>query len=350
LKCQELVEEVDDLKIRRDVYKSLGMSYKTRGEFQKAARAFEIRGIISDSLQQIERAEMAERLEVEYRTAEKDKEIAEKQLALLRSEKQKAKDDLMLSNRNNWIVLLLAGLLASFLIGLIIITRNKRKAEQEKGAAIIAEQESKINEIIEARELERERISRDLHDGICQTLTALRMQQRDIQSQIAQKDPKSAELLQSSIETTSLVYNEARELSHQLLPAMIEKVGLVQSLNQLLEFSIPKSSMSYEFDSLIPEDANFKSDLEISVYRILQELITNAIKHAKASVLSVQLYERNDNLILIVSDNGKGLSETDQQKKGAGLINIEQRTQSLNGTFHLEVDNGLTVTVRLPIS
>ena len=143
---------------------------------------------------------------------------------------------------------------------------------------------------------------------------------------------------------------EIRQISHQMMPRSLEEVGLVPSLEDLFSKTFTQTSIkcSFEYNNV---EQRYPKDVEISLYRIVQELLNNIIKHSHANNVAVQLYTINKKLIMTVEDDGIGF-DVKVKSSGHGLLNIKSRIETLNGNFECEsVENTQTViTLSVPLT
>ncbi len=179
---------------------------------------------------------------------------------------------------------------------------------------------------------ERRRIARDLHDGLGGMLTMLRLK--------IEGDASKSELLKQLGDTAT----ELRRVAHHLMPEQLLKNGLTVSL-QDLAISVPGAHFSH-FGS----NDRLSQDLEVVLYRCAYELVNNAIKHAHADRIDIQLMQEDGQVTLTVSDNGRGL-ETESQQGGIGLQNIRERISHYQGTMHIVSgkEQGTETNIILPI-
>lgn len=301
---------------------------------------------LKDSLITADRSEKIQEFETRYRTAEKDRELAEKKATL-------AEQNLALENRDKWIAAL-AGLAASLLLlGFAGFQLNRRKAQAEKDAAIISERENGLRAMITATEEERKRIAKDLHDGIVQSLTGLSLRfqklvepDSDFSDSQKQEMEVSKQMLDDSI-------TELRSISHQMMPRVLSELGLVPAIDDMLGKSLGNTEILYEFEELRVGNERFNENIEVSLYRICQELVNNIIKHSNAKAVSVQLLKTKTHLVLVVEDNGLGfdLNNPDIQN-GIGLMNISSRAKAINGEVNYQPSpqQGTVATIRVPLS
>jgi signal transduction histidine kinase len=134
-----------------------------------------------------------------------------------------------------------------------------------------------------------------------------------------------------------------------MMPRALMELGLVQALEDLLKISFEFSTIECEFEHQRVADQRFEDRVEITIYRVAQELINNVIKHAEASNVSVQLLFTGGKLIMFVEDDGKGLTETNGD--GHGFLNIRSRLDMVKGRIAYEPgpEKGTVVTVTIPV-
>ncbi|GGB76476.1 hypothetical protein GCM10007424_15600 [Flavobacterium suaedae] len=171
---------------------------------------------------------------------------------------------------------------------------------------------------LKAQEEERMRIASDLHDSLVGKLTTIRMQ-----GQMGLPLNEIDRLLGESI-------TEARRISHDLTPPLLEYTSLSELIDEQITPWQKKLEIDYNTDVRVED--NLPANIKIQVLRVLQELITNTIKHAEANTICINLRHTTQGLALIVKDNGKGF-DTTVLKKGLGLHSLEMRMQYLNATY-----------------
>jgi len=285
-------------------------------------------------------------LNVQLRTAEKEKQILEEQ-----AEKKR--------NRN--IALGLGGSLVAVSIFAFLVYKNtKRKqriAEQEreleiqKKERILKDQElNAIDAMIEGQEKERQRLASDLHDSVGATLSAAKLQFDHLVNNKDRLD-KLDELFEKTGSLLDDAYNEVRSMAHLKNSGVIAKNGLLPAVEKLARNASGANGLIIEVQDFGLEE-RLENSMEIYIFRIIQELVTNIIKHAQATEASISITQHEEMLSIIVEDNGMGFSAKKLPKKdGMGLSSIERRIEYLEGT--LEVDStlgkGTSILIDLPL-
>ncbi len=222
-------------------------------------------------------------------------------------------------------------------IGLLAETFNTMSAQ------IKQEREKSILALFDGQEMERKRISRELHDGLGQKLIGAKLQLEncnDTDITCIQTTTRNVK------DRLHLIVDELRRISNDLMPSSLEELGLETALKNLCRDVEQQTGIEVDFDS--DPDIPIKGKTAIYLFRIAQEGIQNTIKHSHASRLSLQLLKNRDFLILILEDNGSGF-DIRSIIKGNGLSNIKERSSLLGGTFTLESEAGSGTTIRIKI-
>ncbi len=240
----------------------------------------------------------------------------------------------------------IVGLLAIIftVVGVRIRTHVIRKHEQEKT-------NSAVQATLESQEAERQRIARDLHDGIGQLLAAAGINLTRLRDTIIRRAPAEsniADLLEPLDKTEWILHrttDDVRTLSHALGISTLQELGLTAALSELLANISAKEETRFDF-VIVGLEGRLAENIEIGLFRIAQELIANVLRHADASEASVQVMQEGDEIRLTVEDNGIGFDMSTAQT-GMGLRNIAARAAAIGGELHYDsnVGQGTTVTV-----
>ena len=228
--------------------------------------------------------------------------------------------------------------------GLVIIFKNLTEKKQYKQLLLDLEKQ-KMAALIEGQEKERSRIAKDLHDGLGQMLNAIKMNANAIV-----KDASSALDLYKLIDEA---IQESKRISEKLLPSKLQDFDLptcLKSLCSQMANSAPATKISFDY---IGDNASIRALQKINLYRITQEALTNATKHAQASTIDVQLIEEDDQIRLTIEDDGNGISFQNQLEfyKQNGLVNMRDRAETMGGKFVIESDanRGTLLIIEVPI-
>lgn len=317
------------------IYEHLAQLYRAQKNYDKAMEYQDAYSSLRDSVMNEQKLTATRRWEVRYNAIEKDKELALNHEVINRQQT-------LLKVKNFWIFTIIIGslLLAALLISLYRSYRHKQKLQSTTIRAMQQEQEiNHLKAIMKGEEQERSRLARELHDGIMSQLAAIRLNFSTLQEQNSFGNNKETDaILQQLVETM----RELRTTTHNLMPEILLEEGLVEAIRIFCEKMEQASGLEIDlqiYGTIQPMSAHF----ELSLYRMVQELVHNAIKYAQASQLLVQLNYNEESIGLTVEDNGTGMPQGNQDKKGIGLKSIQNRAKLLNG--HMEfLDNGLSGT------
>lgn len=338
----EWAAKAKNKRIRMMTFKSISQLYSKMKKHEEALGMLNLHIQMKDSVVNEERGKAIAELETKYETEKKEKTI-------LQQENEIANADLKLAARKRWIqVLALAALFIIFL-GLFMVQRNKRLAQAKQDAIVIAEREAGIKAIFEATENERKRIASDLHDGVGQQLSGLKLAFSKLGSEVKSQAPEQEERVDQLAQVIDDACVDVRTISHEMMPKSLGEFGLVSAIDDMLQKSLKLSGIAYEFEPM-GVDGRFEEQTEISLYRVCQELINNVVKHSGANQVEIQLYKAGQQLIMMVEDDGKGIP-SNIKSDGIGLKNMRNRVSSLQGQLSIEPgpESGTVVTVRVPI-
>ncbi len=279
-------------------------------------------------------------LQTLYETEQKETRIA------LLSEQNKV-IDLQMKQKQTQFWLLGIAFVAFVIISGLFYFSYREKQRARLATEIIREREAGMKAVIQATETERERIARDLHDGVGQQLSGLKMGWQKLLSEISisqdGQQQKSEQLTRVLDETC----HDVRRISHRMMPRSISKYGLIPALEDMLDKSFPPAGIKHSFEHFGIGENRFSSELELSVYRVMQELVNNVLRHAGATEVSVQLLKNSGQLIAVIEDNGRGFHRNGKPSGGIGMQNMVSRLSTINGDIHFENDRGTRATIRI---
>lgn len=219
---------------------------------------------------------------------------------------------------------------------------GKENIEYQK--TINSQQKSQIKHIISAQEKERGRIARELHDGIVQEIGSVILGLRSMNENSDKTKEDTTQLLQV-LEGSN---RDLRTLSHQMMPKALAELGIVPATKQMLNSALQYTPIKHTFESFNFEDRPSEV-IEITLYRIIQELTNNLIKHSEAKNVSVQLYIVEASIMLLFEDDGIGFDEA-ITTSGMGMQNIKSRLEMVNGTINFDKgdEGGALVSIKIP--
>ena len=240
--------------------------------------------------------------------------------------------------------------IAFLLMGLVLIlffyfSRKKIiQKEFEKKDLEIQYQKELLSSVIITQEEERKRIAQDLHDDISSKLNIVSLNSHLLTTPNL-TETEVVEITNNIINLTAKALDNSRKIAHGLLPPVLDKFGLHAGVEELcLEFSSSKAvKVNYENKTVFDIIDN---DKHLHVFRILQELMNNSLRHGKASIISIIFEKKNEKNWCFYTDDGIGFEmKSDENKKGLGMKNIESRIAFLNGKMTLEssINKGISV-------
>lgn len=209
--------------------------------------------------------------------------------------------------------------------------------------------------VMRTEEEERRRIARDLHDGLGQSISAAKMFYSALEYKITGKvDEETMDIYSRGKTLLARLAAETREISHNLIPSPLQEFGLISTIEELIqEYAHSNEAIKIVLINKLWEDTAMSTDIQLAVYRILQELINNAVKHANCSAVEVKISESNRDYQMSVKDNGDGIDVEENlltNSKGLGMSSIQHRLTVLNGEIfiHSEKEKGTEFTIHLP--
>jgi len=197
--------------------------------------------------------------------------------------------------------------------------------------------------LLEGQENERKRVARDLHDGLGQWLTGLKLKIAAADIPTDQKNELK--------EITSETIEEVRRITNNLMPSVLVDFGIDAALRQIKSYFQKTSQVQIQY-TYQKEDASIILPFEVSVtlYRIAQEALNNTIKHSEATLVKMVLVEKQHEISLSIEDNGKGFTTDKIKREGNGLKNMEERVNLLNGSFFIKSQNeGTKLLISIPL-
>jgi len=314
----------------------LAEAFYLSGDYASAARLYRTHLALKDSLRDLATLNRVNEYEVRFRTVEKDKELLEKKLVILKQQGMLKDKNIQLG-----IILSLAALLTIAGIAMYRSVKNTRKLQAK--ALKIAQQQTRIKQLdatIEGEERERKRLGRELHDGIGSMLSALTMNIAALKWQ--NRGIPGMNELDAIEDMARNIAVEVRKSAHNLTPDYLLGNGLLHALQSLAaqiktnEFALTVSGYG-NIEGLQP-------GLTLTVYRILQELINNILKHAHARAADLQIRRHGDRVMITLEDDGIGFN-TGRPAPGIGLKQIFSRIEAVNGHITVDSEPGHGTTV-----
>lgn len=290
--------------------------------------------LLNDSLIGAETQKNIHQLEIEYQTAQKEKAIADQELVIARNRleiERKDKSILLWST--------VAVVLLSAIVVFVILYRSKQRRNAEKLELLRRQNELEVlNALVEGEEKERSRLARELHDGVGGILSASKMH-----LSIIEEDAQQSFQIKNVSSMIDQAAQEIRTIAHNLFPDIL----LANDLNVVLaNFCGRMRSAGLNIDYYcLGSIPHLNNRLKLIIYRAVQELVNNAMKHASAEHVLVQISFHDDLMTIVVEDDGKGFDS--QAGKGMGLLNLETKMKNLDGQLTIESTPGRGSSIQM---
>jgi signal transduction histidine kinase len=203
-----------------------------------------------------------------------------------------------------------------------------------------------VRRVVEAQELERTRLARELHDETGQALTSILLGLKSLEERVDSDEGRTAasELRQLVVATLQ----DVRRLAVELRPAALDDFGLVPALERLRDTVSEQAPISVDVQSSL-DDRRLPTEIETMLYRTVQEALTNVVKHAEASRVTVRLSQGENNVLLVIHDDGKGFDAQSAGDGALGLIGMRERVALLGGRFTVEASEGAGTMLKVEV-
>ncbi|MBC8756633.1 sensor histidine kinase [Kordia sp. YSTF-M3] len=358
LKAIEYYKKADSIPLKKNIaktkvifYENMADTYEKAKDYKNAAiylkKFINLKDSIGDEFQNIAINETNSKYNTKTISADLSK--LQTLYTLVDTERENEK-----KRKNSQLIISLI-VLALVIISAYLIQKNTRKkqllAEQakdleaQKVSTLLKEQElSSIDAMIEGQEKERKRIAEDLHDDLGALMATVKLHFENIET--AQNEDavtKTSSLLDEA-------YDKIRTIAHAKNAGVIANQGLLVAVTNMSAKISSANKMNIEVISFGLEE-RLENSLELSLFRMIQELIANIIKHSEATNATIQLTQHEKNLNIIVEDNGKGFDPSNNKSSGIGLETIKKRVEHLNGKLSIDstLGKGTTILVDVPL-
>lgn len=246
---------------------------------------------------------------------------------------------------------LLSGGTAALLIILLLLLRTHRQKQRiQKHRISELETEQQLNAtqaVLKGEEQERARLAKDLHDGLSGMLSGVKYSLQDMKGNLIMTE-ENRQAFERSIDMLDSSIKEMRRVAHNMMPEVLARYGLDAALRDYATEINHAGLLKVVYQSMGMDKKAIEHSTGLTIYRIVQELLNNVIKHAQASEVLVQLLVENDKLIVNVEDNGQGFdTRLSEEKGGMGWRNIRSRVELLNGIIDIQSSAGSGTSVNL---
>ena len=332
--------------LKGNIYHGLSEVYEKLNRPNEALKYYKQYSVFQDSVYNFKINKQVTELETRYQTAQKDKEILEQRLLI----QQQTKEQNMLIG-----ITILLSLLG---FGIYLFYQQRLQSTQLIAQKTAELQEQKIIELektqkilaldamISGQEEERKRIAQDLHDGLGGLLATVKLQFGIIQKEMNKLSEMN--VYQKANDMLDDACTEVRRIAHNMMPDALLKLGLVEAIKDMT-----KGIEQPRVEVLDLGMGKLSETQQIMLYRIIQEIIKNTIKHANATQLIIQFFQEKNQVSILLEDDGKGfLVEPVKERNGLGLNSIDSRVKYLNGAWEIdsELGVGTTTTINIPLN
>ncbi len=233
---------------------------------------------------------------------------------------------------------------ASIIIGIVIIFFIYSIIKQQR--KVLKWQQARIAAEINTLEAERKRIAGDLHDELGPMLSAIKLQINHLEPE----DETENAVLEKSSKQIDGIIQRFREISYDLLPNTLVRKGFINATHEYISKLKILHPLVIDFNTC---DFSLKPEQEVNLYRVVQEIMQNTIKHARATVLKINIITKDKSIFLQTKDDGIGFnySEKSLEAKGVGLLSLQSRAQLLGGQLvvHTQPGSGTTFEIEIPL-
>lgn len=350
-KSIEIAKEMEIKNVLIVNYQALSDYYTTKGIYDLALqyekKRNEMKEIVFNEKSQLQISEIQAKFEMENKEKEIELLNKEKEIQNLELTKQKERNQLQ-------IYILIITIILGFSIFLFYITRRKLKENALIEKTQAEQQKHIFNAIINAEENERKRFAKDLHDEIGPLLSSSKMYIDMILS-----DRFDIQQKNEMLDQTKTIIKEAvlstQEIAHQLMPSALEDFGIIGALNVYFERLKINNLINLNLIENI-KNKRFDKNIEITIYRVIKELINNTLKYANATNIDLKIIQNEHNLIINYIDNGKGfelnnIKQNNTNKLGGmGLNNIKSRISYINGSCNIQTEPNKGFSIEIIIA
>ncbi len=290
---------------------------------------------LKDSIYRVESSKQIEEISTQYETKKKEQQIQLQQFTI--------------QKKNTYLGIIIGLFVLAILTGSLFYSKYKLKQKTKLQEEILKQQELATKAAIAAEENERKRIAKDLHDGVGQLMSAARMNLSAIQNELQFENDIQKNSFEKTIQLVDESCKEVRTVSHNMMPNALLKSGLASGIRDFinkLDARVLKINLFTE-----GLDKNLDENIEMVLYRIIQECVNNVIKHAQATSLDITIIKDDEGINVSIEDDGKGFDISDRNKfEGIGLKNILTRVQYLKGSVEWDsaIGKGTAVVIQLP--
>jgi len=320
--------------------------YRQLGQYDKAFALKDSVAAIKDSIYQATNIR-----QTEFRQARFNYERRQVEIERLQDEKEI--QALYIRQKNTLNYILIGSAVALLIISLLGYRnyRNKQKLQEQRIAELETEKQLTATEaVLKGEEQERTRLAKDLHDGLGGMLSGIKYSFNTMKGNLVMT-PENAQAFERSMDMLDSSIREMRRVAHNMMPEALIKFGLDEALKDFCNDINQSKALAVTYQSIGLEGATIEQSSAITIYRIVQELLNNIMKHAAAASAIVQVSKTGDNISITVEDDGKGFDPVILQgSRGIGWTNIQTRVEYLKGRVDVQSEPGKGSSVHIELT
>lgn len=329
---------------KRLLYDHMAEAYELKEDFPNAYKYLKLKNIYSDSIQQNDQNKAMLDIQTKYEVEKKENE------------------NLRLKQNRIWLIAAVSALLLILVIGILAyknlrskkkITEQEIEVQKQKLDKALKQQElAGIDAMIEGQEKERQRIANDLHDNLGSLLATLKLHFQNLKVRKDRLKEEEDQLIKQSDELIDEAYQQVRTMAHAKNAGVHAQEGILPAVKNFASKVSASNKLVIEVEDHGMEE-RLDNSMEILLFRIIQELITNVIKHAEATEATIHLTHHGKSINILVEDDGKGFVVDDlKPKEGMGIYSIQKRVEHFGGTVDFESypGKGTSVVINMPVS
>ena len=351
----KIAKEIDAKSVLQFIYYSMSQCYYSMSNYKEAYSYYKDYAFLHDTLVNEDKNRAITELRTQYNLSKTEIELQKSEITLLRFEQE--------NKSQRWLMafLLLMLTVSLFVFYLLnkqkeaqkkVLEKNHELANQKIDELLKKQEIQSLQGVLAGQEEERKRIAGDLHDKLGAILGMVKLHFSAVEDRIDVLRDDNKQQYEKANALLDQASEEVRNISHNLVSGVLTKFGLAPALNDLKDKI--ESTGKLKVQLLINDmDERLSGEQELQLYRIVQELVSNILKHAKAQTAVIQLNRVNGHLNLIVEDDGIGFDpETVKKKEGMGMQNLQARVVQLGGKLHYDSGKGAgtTVSIDIPIN
>lgn len=323
---------------------SLAANYEAMGNFEKAFDYFKKSERLKDSILNTTFTQQIADMQTKYDVEKKDLLLTKNKAEIEAREQEVFIKNIIIGSVVALSVLVL-------IVGVLFFRKKQVEQKARLDAELAEQKEIRTKAILEAEEKERRRIAQDLHDGVGQLLSAAKLNLSNLESKLQDQTPEQENAMQNALTLLDDSVKEVRSVSHNMMPNTLIKLGLASAVKEFITKLGNAPTLKVDLE-MVGLDSRLDNQVETVLYRVIQEVVNNIIKHANASQISMQLIRHETEVSILIEDNGTGFDTSRiDDFEGIGLKGIKTRVELLNGTVHFDstLGRGTTVIIDVPI-